>query len=369
MMSPKYWNLPKPGLIISITGNAAEFKEDNELSAHDQPYVLFKVDLPNASEAQKVNKKLFLPVRKFRDFKAKGDANEASKCDAISKNDSLSDVLFRIADYTAQSSADDDAHICRRTVAFWGVSLANLAKGIEFWGKGIKFSGKAKKRIEDVPKELKITFESGNPASEAVAAAEAKAATEAKAESIKLPPAPSNAVPQGTIVDPVAAIPDMVDRVSFVLSSGELQDKKMVDKQNELFETFMQKLNDLRIFSCVTVTFSFSKQLSTAVADSQSVGVSSPKQSLSVENSSLELIASKTIQIRELIKDAEIFLDSVPKTDQEMLLDVRVFHSDKFTDFQRRIENLSLLGQEGIKDGKRVLITEEDASYVKNITK
>jgi len=422
MMSPKYWNLPKPGLIISITGNAAEFKEDNELSAHDQPYVLFKVDLPNASEDQKVEKKklpedqkvekkkLFLPVRKFRDFKSKGDANEASKCDAISKNDSLSDVLFRIADYTAQSSADVDAHICRRTVAFWGLSLSNLAKGIEFWGQGIKFWGEAKKRIEDkakeriedVSSELTITFESGNP------------------------------------------------ELKFVVTSGKLQDKEMVDKENKLFQTFMQKLNDLKIFSCVKVTFFHANHPSPADTGSPCMDVSSPKQTLSVDTLSsetssrktltlnfksldtvtvrdvkgkirehpdmkgnrpllkqqrlmfagkqledhctecaksaqvpdcplahyniasdskleLELISSKTIQIRRLIKDAEIFLPL--KTDQEMLLDVRVFHSDKFTDFQRRIENLSLLGQERFKDGKLVLDTEEDASCVKIITK
>jgi hypothetical protein len=98
MMSPTYWNLPKPGLIISVTGSAEEFEEDVELSAHDQPYVLFKVRLPNAGSH------VFVPV---------GRPTETLKCI------SLSDVLYRIADYVSQSPKD---------FSDWGVDLVASAK-------------------------------------------------------------------------------------------------------------------------------------------------------------------------------------------------------------------------------------------------
>jgi hypothetical protein len=88
MMSPSYWNLPKPGLIVSITGSADPFIEEPELSPHDQPYVLFIINLP--SESDEV---LLFPVRKF---------SEASQCGAVSKCDQLCDVLFRMEDYMMQ---------------------------------------------------------------------------------------------------------------------------------------------------------------------------------------------------------------------------------------------------------------------------
>jgi hypothetical protein len=90
MMSPKYWNLPKPGLIISITGNAADFKPDQALSADDVPYVMFSLKQPQfdgkepeggRTQGERVPARMiFVPVR---------------------KSDCLSDVLFRLSDFSA----------------------------------------------------------------------------------------------------------------------------------------------------------------------------------------------------------------------------------------------------------------------------
>ena len=85
MMSPKYWNLPKPGLIISITGNAADFKRDEALSPVDVKYVMFSVH----SKQQPANK-VFVPVR---------------------KSDCLSDVLFRLSDFSACKGTLDPSHL------------------------------------------------------------------------------------------------------------------------------------------------------------------------------------------------------------------------------------------------------------------
>lgn len=84
MMSPSFWNLPRPGLIISVTGSADEFVEENELIAHDQPYVLFQVPLQRSPP----NKFVYVPVRSTRNY------------------DSLSEVLLRIADYMSHSPED-----------------------------------------------------------------------------------------------------------------------------------------------------------------------------------------------------------------------------------------------------------------------
>jgi hypothetical protein len=85
MMSPKYWNLPKPGLIISITGSAQDFKPDQALSADDVPYVMFS--LFNLKQPEN---KIFVPVRKS-DYLS----------DPVRKSDCLSDVLFRLSDFSA----------------------------------------------------------------------------------------------------------------------------------------------------------------------------------------------------------------------------------------------------------------------------
>ena len=110
MMSPSYWNLPKPGLIISVTGSAEEFKEDAQLSAHDQPYVLFKVSLPKAVPPSHV----FVPV---------GRPTKTLKCI------SLSELLYRIADYVSQSRAD---------FSDWGGALVEEAKALNLKGGSFK---------------------------------------------------------------------------------------------------------------------------------------------------------------------------------------------------------------------------------------
>jgi hypothetical protein len=88
MMSPKYWNLPKPALIISITGSAVEFKPDQALSADDVPYVMFS--LFNLKQPENKifvpENKIFVPVR---------------------KSDCLSDVLFRLSDFSACRGTSD----------------------------------------------------------------------------------------------------------------------------------------------------------------------------------------------------------------------------------------------------------------------
>jgi hypothetical protein len=85
MMSPKYWNLPKPGLIISITGNAADFKPDQALSAEDVPYVMFS--LFNLKQPEN---RVFVPVR---------------------ESDCLSDVLFRLSDFSACRGTSDPSFL------------------------------------------------------------------------------------------------------------------------------------------------------------------------------------------------------------------------------------------------------------------
>lgn len=145
MMSPSFWNLPRPGLIISVTGNAEEFAEEKELIAHHQPYVLFRVTWPPVDV-------YYVPVRKARRDCNCRDCNSSQKddpqsvheagCKRIStrkddsqsvheagcihhstlKDDSLWEVLYRIADYMSPSPE----YFMKQ-----GKSLAQLAKSLK----------------------------------------------------------------------------------------------------------------------------------------------------------------------------------------------------------------------------------------------
>lgn len=75
-----------------MTGSANPFKEDNELIAHDQPFILFKLELPNTD-------KLLVPVR------IKAASNSGART-ANAERDSLQDVMIRIADYLTQLPED-----------------------------------------------------------------------------------------------------------------------------------------------------------------------------------------------------------------------------------------------------------------------
>jgi hypothetical protein len=124
MMSPTYWNLPKPNLIISVTGSADDFKEDDELRAHDVPFSLFRIcleskELSEDSEDLKDLKMLkkskdsdlirnvVVPVRKFLEPNKSKDQHEDDakksrrKDEYTSERDSLSDILYRISDNLA----------------------------------------------------------------------------------------------------------------------------------------------------------------------------------------------------------------------------------------------------------------------------
>ena len=111
MMSSKYWNLLPPSLIVSVTGNAAEFEVKGELNPCDQPYVLF-----NIYEAA-------LLVFPHVPIRIASDRDSAS-----SKSDSLSDALFRMSDFL---SKDDNLGL--ESFRKWGHKLAHTARAVEHW--------------------------------------------------------------------------------------------------------------------------------------------------------------------------------------------------------------------------------------------
>ena len=320
-MSPAYWNLPKPGLIISVTGNADPFVEENELAAHDQPYLLFKVPVPKLEQKADAPCSLFVPVRRRQLGAPLGvvdKPSECSPCGTMSKRDHLSDVLCRIADYLTQSPAD---------YATWGKLLVELSQQA--------------KQTDGGSSGLKVTFSAKNASG----------------------PELSFAVPSQQVE----------------VEAGSKQGPE------DRFGRFMNQLNELNFCACVEV------KLETTAQQSQSAKAGTTEQS------------PKVLKITKLLEDKQVFDHSfeqdsgnrvekasanqssgnatsnpaqhqsrqagdialqqeMQEMKKEMQLDVPVLKSDKLSDVQRRIENLSLAMFPG--HDKPGLVTVERANEI-----
>jgi hypothetical protein len=303
MMSSSFWNLPRPGLIISVTGSADEFVEENELIAHDQPYVLFQVPLQHLAPKMFVH----VPVRKA-----------GCMCDSTRKEDSLSDVLHRIADYMSHSSDDFRER---------GQFVAELANCLQ----------EPLKLTPQEPHKHNITFE---------VICNGELSSPDKTLSFSFVAELANCLQEPLKLTPQE--PHKLNITFEVVCNGEMSspDRNFEKSKNEkskqelltLFQKFMQDLNDFRFVSYVKVGFE-----STGISEESLADVSAGK-----------CFQMRTLKIHSLIEDDDIFEDTNKNKDNDFL-EVNLFHfgstrdkfceekyHDKYEDLQRRIENLSL---------------------------
>ena len=421
-MSPAYWNLPKPGLIISVTGNADPFVEENELAAHDQPYLLFKVPVPKLEQKADAPCSLFVPVRRRQLGAPLGvvdKPSECSPCGTMSKRDHLSDVLCRIADFMTQSPAD---------YATWGKLLVELSKQLNLSSQTKQIDGR-----------LKVTF----------SVSVENASGKKEQLSFAVPPEQAKDEAGSKQGQKDAEQPKSKD------VAGYKQDRE------DRFEEFMNQLNQLNILSCVEVFLTecgicnsghvceiingipsearyrsgswscdvCKNQMSPAQANVWHCSTCAFDVCPSCQPGLLERQRSaqqsdsekfpKDLKITKLLEDKQVFdhsfqqdsgnrvekasanqssgnatsnsvaqdqsgqrigiklemssvttdakpnnCDATKKSEERMQLCVPVFHSDKLSDVQRRIENLSLAMFPGHDKPKPGLVTEQRAKEI-----
>ncbi len=291
MMSPSFWNLPRPGLIISVTGGADEFVEENELIAHDQPYVLFQVPLQHLAPKMFV----YVPVRKA-----------GCKCDSTRKEDSLSDVLHRIADYMSHSPED-----FRESGQF----IAELARF-----EGFRESGQFVAELANCPQKphkLNVTFE--------------------------------------VVCNCERSSPDK--KLSFSSISSQ-----------EGFKKFMQELNDFRFVLYVKVGFESTaiseESLAGVSADELFFETRTLKIHSLIEDDDIFEDTKKNTD-KEQDKDVKNFLEvnffHFGTTRDK-------FYKDEYEDLQRRIENLSLGQFPSISDHVKPGLTDLELMQKRTLT-
>ena len=336
-MSPAYWNLPKPGLIISVTGNADPFVEENELAAHDQPYLLFKVPVTVPKLEQKADApcNLFVPVRRRQPGAPLGvvdKPSECSPCGTMSKRDHLSDVLCRIADYMTQSPAD---------YATWGkllVVLAEQAKQTDAGSSGLKVTFSAK----NASGEEQLSF--AVPSEQAKVEEGSKQGPEDRFGEFM------NQLNEPNFCSCVEVKLEKTAQQSESEKSGTTEKSPKVLKITKLLE-------DKQVFDHSSVQDSGNRVEKASANQSSGNATSNPV----TQDQSGQPVGIALEEMSPVTTGAKA--SNATKTSEEgMPLHVPVFYSDTLSDVQRRIENLSLAMFPG--HGKPGLVTEARAKEI-----